>query len=92
MAVAVEEQQVVVTAVVFVTVPVRAFRAFHCVATGFEEGLKTRRTPKGAGMVLPHPILSDVETQEVKPDLPFMCVKRVDNPGLTRFQTQAHPC
>ncbi len=46
--------------------------------------------PEGAGVVFSHPILPDVETQEVEPDLSILRIERVDDTGFTGFQAQSH--
>ena len=58
---------------------------------GFDEGLEAGSIPERTGVISSHPILSDVETQKIEPDLPITLVERVDDAGLAGFQAQSHP-
>ena len=48
--------------------------AFLRFPAGFDDRSVTRDTPEGAGVVLSHPMLPDVETQEVKPNLSIVLI------------------
>jgi len=58
--------------------------------TGLDDGFEAWPIPEGTGVVFLHPILPDVETQKVKPNLPIALIERVDDAGLTGLQAQSY--
>ena len=58
----------------------------------FDERLEAGFALIGPGVVLAHPMLSDVEARKVESDVSLVWVKCVDDAGLVERGLQPHPC
>jgi len=56
--------------------------------TWLDDSFEARFASIGAGAVLGHPELPNIETQEVKAYVPLMFIKGAGDPGLAGFQAQ----
>jgi len=55
-----------------------------------DQRFETRPTPVGAGTILSHPVLPDVEAEKVKAYVPLVLVKRVGYAGFAGLYAQPH--
>ena len=64
----------------------------HLRFAGLDVGLESQRSSDRvlARVVFAHGILTDVEPEEVKPDLSLVFVQRVRDPSFAGFQLQPH--
>jgi len=64
--------------------------SLHCLIARCDEGFEARLSSIGAGTVLAHLVLTDVEAKKVETDFPFMLAQRVSDAGLGEFEVQAY--
>ena len=64
--------------------------AFLRFPAGLDDGFEAGFVPECTGVIFPHPILPDMKTQKIEPNLPVALIERVDDAGLAGFQAQSH--
>ena len=64
--------------------------ALNGLVARFDERLDARLPPEGAGVVLPHPILPDVEAEEVEADVALVFIECMGHVGFGAAQAQPH--